>query len=69
LPEPFAGLAIGLVELDGVRLLTPLDVPFEELEIGMPLEMEAYPLYEDPDGTSVMSFTFRRNPIGGGDER
>jgi uncharacterized OB-fold protein len=66
LPEPFTGLAIGLVELNGVRVLTPLDVPFEELEIGMPIEMVAYPLYEDADGTSVISFSFRSNPAGGG---
>jgi uncharacterized OB-fold protein len=65
LPEPFTGLAIGLVELDGVRLLTPLDVPFEELEIGMPLQLDVHPLYEDTDGASVMSFTFRSNPAGG----
>jgi len=64
LPEPFEGLAVGLVELNGVRVLAPLQVPFGELEIGMPLSMEVHPLYEEPDGTAVMSFQFRATPVG-----
>jgi len=40
-PEPFSPFGLGLVELpDGVRVLSPLDCPVEELAVGMPLRFE-----------------------------
>jgi uncharacterized OB-fold protein len=58
LPEAFDGLALGLVELAGARVLTPLDVPFDRLAIGMPVVLVPHVLYQDDDGTDVVAFRF-----------
>ena len=55
--EPFG---LGYVELpDNVKVearLTEADA--SKLRIGMPMELVLIPVYEDPDGTQVMSYAF-----------
>jgi uncharacterized protein len=56
----FAPFAVGYVELPGVLIVeAPLiDVPFDELAVGMPMELASYPLREDAEGR-IMMFAFR----------
>lgn len=60
LTEPFAPFALGLVEMegDGVRVIAPLNIALERLAIGLPVELEVYPLYRDEAGIRVMSYRF-----------
>jgi len=60
-PEPFEPYAVGLVELpEGVRILSPLiDCHFDELKIGMNLELVIEKLYEDEEGRNVLTYKFR----------
>ncbi|MGI6485199.1 MAG: Zn-ribbon domain-containing OB-fold protein [Tepidanaerobacteraceae bacterium] len=61
-PGDFKGkvpMGEGLVELpEGIRVKTPLGVDIEKIEIGMPLEFKAYPLYENENGEEVIAFRF-----------
>lgn len=63
--EPFG---LGYVELpDNVKIearLTEADAT--KLRIGMPMELVLFPLYEDPDGTQVMTYAFARAPSAKG---
>jgi len=57
--EPFKPRPCGLVELpDGVRVLAPLDIPEEDLVIGMHVRLRASPLYMDDADREVIAFSF-----------
>ena len=59
-PDPFVPFAEGLVELpEGVRVLSVLDCPIDQVKIGMELEFTAYELYIDEKGNSVVAFKFK----------
>ncbi|MGD0502037.1 MAG: OB-fold domain-containing protein [Steroidobacteraceae bacterium] len=58
-PEPFKPFGIGLVELaEGLRVMSTLDCPLEQLRVGMPLWFTPYLRY-DKDGGAVVAFTYR----------
>ena len=58
-PEPFKPFGIGLVELpEGLRVMSTLDCPLEQLRVGMPLCFAPY-LRHDKDGGMVVAFTYR----------
>jgi uncharacterized OB-fold protein len=63
--EKFEPFALGYVELPGTIIVESrlVDIPFDRLQIGLPLELAIVPLYTDTDGTAVMSYVFR--PEGG----
>ena len=47
------------VELpEGIRVLSPIAVDVDKLEIGMKLNFDAHVLYEDNDGNEVVAFRF-----------
>jgi uncharacterized OB-fold protein len=60
-PQPFEPYAVGYVELPGALLVeSRLDgVAFDELAIGMPLELALVPLRTEPDGTTITTYAFR----------
>jgi len=60
-PEAFAPYAVGYVELAGETIVESriVDVDFDALRIGMPLEMTVVPYTRDADGTEVLTFAFR----------
>ncbi len=60
-PVPFEPFALGYVELAGALIVESrlIDVAFEDLRIGMPLELAVVPFRTDPDGTLVTTFAFR----------
>ena len=62
--EPFQPFAVGYVELAGVLIVESrlIDVRFEELHIGMPMELTTFPLRKDEQG-AILMFAFR--PQGG----
>jgi uncharacterized protein len=59
--EPFEPFALGYVELPGAIIVESrlTDIPFDQLRIGLPVELAIAPLYKDADGTAVMSYVFR----------
>ncbi len=67
-PDPFEPFAIGLVELpDGIRILSPLGgCRFEEVKIGMELELSIEEFYEDSEGRKVLSYKFVPRRAGKG---
>jgi len=59
-PEPFEPFAVGLVELpEGIRIVAPLRCQFEELRIGMELELSIEEFYTDEEGRTVLIYKFR----------
>ena len=59
-PGPFKPFGLGLVELpEGIRVLSPIDCDPARLRVGMELESEVYPLYENEEGSEVMAFKFK----------
>jgi len=66
--EPFEPFAVGLVELpEGIRILSPLTgCGFEELRIGMELELSVEEFYEDEEGRKVLTYKFRPRSPGKG---
>jgi hypothetical protein len=60
-PIPFEPFAVGYVALaEAVIAESRLtDVVFEQLRIGMPMELTIIPLRTDSDGTVVTTFAFR----------
>jgi uncharacterized OB-fold protein len=57
--EPYVPTPTGLVELaDGVRVLAPLSVAEDDLEIGMSLRLRAFALYVDDQDREVVAFEF-----------
>jgi uncharacterized OB-fold protein len=63
--EKFEPFALGYVELPGTIIVESrlTDIPFDQLRIGLPVELAIVPLYTDTDGTAVMGYVFR--PDGG----
>jgi len=57
---PFEPFAVGLLELpEGVRILAPLtDVNFEDIEIGMNMELKITKFYGDDAGKPVLAYAF-----------
>lgn len=58
---PFEPFALGYVELEGAVIVESrlVDVAFDELRIGMPLELTIVPFRKDNDGAVVTTFAFR----------
>jgi len=58
--EPFQPFAVGYVELPGALVIESrlIDVQFDELHIGMPMELTTFALRKDEQGV-VMMFAFR----------
>jgi uncharacterized OB-fold protein len=65
-PEAFEPFALGYVELPGEVIVESrlTGIPFEDLRIGMDLELDLVPFRVDPDGTVRMIYAF--GPVGGG---
>jgi len=59
--EPFADYAVGYVELPGALIVESrlVDVAFDRLRIGMPMELTVVPFTTDEDGTEVLTYAFR----------
>lgn len=59
-PVTFEPYAVGYVELPGEIIVEArlAGVRFEELRIGLPLQLRIEPFAEDPDGTLVMTYAF-----------
>ena len=63
-PDPFEPFGLGLVELpEGIQVLSPIDCPIEDLEIGMELDFHAF--VRPGSSPEVVMFTF--TPAGKGD--
>jgi uncharacterized OB-fold protein len=60
-PQPFEPFAVGYVELPGALIVETrlTDVEFEDLAVGMPVELAIVPLRTDADGTVVTTYAFR----------
>ena len=60
-PEPFAPFAVGYVELPGACIVeSRLKCgSFDELRLGMPMQLTTDCLRTDPDGTQVLIYAFR----------
>lgn len=58
-PEPFEPFAVGLVALpEGLAVISPLQAPIEDLNIGMALRLAPHILYRADDGAEVIAFRF-----------
>jgi|Cm827metagenome_2_1110796.scaffolds.fasta_scaffold01721_3 uncharacterized OB-fold protein len=58
--NPFIPFGEGLVEVpEGVRVVSILDCPLEDIKIGMKLELEPYVLYENEAGEEVVAWKFK----------
>lgn len=64
--DPFTPYAIGLVELPGgLRVMGMLaGCGFDNLRIGMPVELSVDVLYRDEAGREVITYTYRPGPEG-----
>lgn len=62
--EPFSPFAVGYIELPGALILESrlVDAPFEQLRVGLPMELTTFNLRSDGQDRIVM-FAFR--PQGG----
>lgn len=57
-PDPFVPFGLGLVELpEGVRVLSPLEGPPEQLKIGLKMEFHAFVRSDERD--PVVQFAFK----------
>jgi uncharacterized protein len=59
-PENFEPFAVGYVELPGALIVESrlTGIAFEQLRIGMPLQLTTIPLYTAADGTAVTTYAF-----------
>jgi len=59
--EPFEPFVVGYVELPDVLIVEGklVNIPLEQLRIGLPVELTILPVRADPDGTVVMGYAFR----------
>ncbi len=59
-PQPFEPFAVGYVELPGEVIVESrlIDIPFDQLKIGMPLQMVLEPFSTDSDGNAVYTYAF-----------
>jgi uncharacterized OB-fold protein len=58
--EPFAPFAVGYIELSGALIVESrlIDVPFNQLRVGLPVELTTFTLRTD-DAGKVLMFAFR----------
>jgi uncharacterized OB-fold protein len=58
---PFAPFAVGYVELPGALIVESrlIDVRFDELRVGLPMQLTMFPLRSDGSGSELMMFGFR----------
>lgn len=57
-PDPFEPFGLGLVELpEGIRVLSPIRMPVDDLKIGLPVRFRAA-LRQEENGPDVVIFTF-----------
>lgn len=58
--EPFTPFAVGYVELEGAIIVESrlLDVPFDRLRVGLPVELTTFRLRRDESG-EILMFAFR----------
>jgi uncharacterized protein len=65
-PEPFEPFALAYVELPGEVIVEArlVDVGFDELRTGLPVELAVVPFRTDPDGTTVTTYAFRPSDRG-----
>jgi len=62
IPQPGlkAPLAIGYVDFsNGLRVGAQIDVPLENIKIGMPLQVDAGVIREDKTGKQTISYVFK----------
>jgi uncharacterized OB-fold protein len=61
--EPFADYAVGYVELPGALIVESrlVDVAFDRLRVGMPMELTTFTLRSDERG-GILMFAFRPQP-------
>ncbi|HXU78261.1 MAG TPA: OB-fold domain-containing protein [Methylomirabilota bacterium] len=65
-PDPFKPFGVGLIELpQGLRVMSTIECPVEDLRIGMRLLFKPY-LRKEQDGREVVAFRFQ--PPEAGDE-
>jgi uncharacterized OB-fold protein len=59
--QPFQPFALGYVELPGALIVESrlTEVEFDELRLGLSLELTATVLRHDEDGTAVLTYAFR----------
>ena len=59
-PQPFEPFAVGYVELSGEVIVESrlIDIPFDQLKIGIPLQMVLEPFSTDTDGNAVYTYAF-----------
>jgi uncharacterized OB-fold protein len=59
--EPFQPFALGYVELPGALIVETrlTEVDFEELRLGLSMELTTTVLRRDEDGSAVLTFAFR----------
>ena len=58
--NPFVPFVEGLVELpDGVRVVSFVDIPLDQVKIGMELELVIYELYKNNEGQPVIAYKFK----------
>lgn len=64
--QPFEPFAVGYVELPGTVIVESrlTGVAFEDLRVGMPVELTVVPLRNDPDGTTVVTYAFQPSRSG-----
>jgi uncharacterized OB-fold protein len=53
---------VGYVDLGEVLVEARLEVPREEIRIGLPVRLTLVPAYQEEDGTEVLTFAFRPDP-------
>ena len=60
-PTPFEPFALGYVELPGALIVESrlTDVAFEELKVGMPMQLTTLTLKRSPDDPGLATFAFR----------
>ncbi len=58
--DPFIPFGEGLVEVpEGVRIVSVLDAPLDQIRIGMKLELEPHVLFTNDDGEDVVAWKFK----------
>jgi len=60
-PQPFEAFAIGYVELPDALIVESrlTEVAFDDLRLGLPMELTTTVLRTDPDGCEVLTYAFR----------
>jgi len=60
-PEPFEPYALGYIELPGALIVESrlTRVSFEQLHVGLQVELTSMPVYSDADGCVVLCYAFQ----------